>query len=424
MKKRLLSVLLICSSCLASQQILASTDNNESENFNLTSSKETLQPETNNLTSFSVNDLSTDISKNENQEKEADSDKDPVTYEDVKRIITEVLPTFSGYMQTGYAWQDKNAGNSSSFQVKRMRLYIDKKISNYFDFRAQFEVFSGSTDSQYKKRVMTILDAYINAHINKGFNFRLGQYYLPLGYENYRLSPKVLETVDFSSINGRMVCRNAISTPNLLDYGRDIGIMMYGDLFHNKEKGFDYLSYVLSVTNGNLPTLNDDNKSKDLIARVEVRPIKNLSFLASYNWGEYRGLGETPAVTKNYLKMDRIIVGAWYFDPNGLNLRSEYGHIESKEANVKEDGFYAMAAYKVDKFLPVVRWDMYRDRKNEYAASNRDALLFGCTYYVEKNLKFQAAYTYSMYTKKVKDKTLGTRSNNGNGVQLMCLISF
>lgn len=26
--------------------------------------------------------------------------------------------------------------------------------------------------------------------------------------------------------------------------------------------------------------------------------------------------------------MNRVIAGAWYFDPNGLDLRAEYGHIK------------------------------------------------------------------------------------------------
>ena len=41
--------------------------------------------------------------------------------------------------------------------------------------------------------------------------------------------------------------------------------------------------------------------------------------------------------------MNRVIVGAWYNDPKGLDLRAEYGHIGSSKDGrdiIKEDGFY------------------------------------------------------------------------------------
>ena len=53
--------------------------------------------------------------------------------------LLSILPKFSGYIQTGYNWGDKNGDNRSSFQLKRMRLIIDKKVSKTFDFRAQLE---------------------------------------------------------------------------------------------------------------------------------------------------------------------------------------------------------------------------------------------------------------------------------------------
>lgn len=357
-------------------------------------------------------------------ETEATKDVDQSTDDIVKRVLAE-MPKISGYLQTGYNWGDENGDNRSSFQMKRMRLFIDKKISPMFDVRAQFEVFSGSTDgTPYKKKVMTVMDAFITAHVHKSLHFRAGQFYLPLGFENYDISPATLEVIDFSNINLRMVCRNAVNTPGLIDYGRDIGILAYGDLFENKEKGFNYLTYDVSFTNGYLPTLTDDNKSKDFVGRLTFRPIKNLRIMGSYNWGEYQRLGDAAAgtETEKYLPMNRFIAGAWYFDPNGLTLRSEYGYIKSSEAKVKEQGLYVLAGYKVDKFLPVVRWDMYRDKENKTSANNRDALLAGCTYEVHKNFKFQLNYVHSIYTSDVKDA--GVKDGSGNSIYIMCMAKF
>lgn len=418
MKKYIFTIIVFCTIFSTKQPLWAMP---KDDNKTAQSDTKPIITNQNQKNNFGYKDLESQTPKTNDIPK----DTRLLTADDVKDIIFEVLPKFSGYLQAGYSWTDKNGGNISTFQMKRMRLFLDKKISDHFDVRAQFEVFSGSTDSEYKKKVMTIMDAYINAHVNKAIHFRLGQYFLPLGFENYDLSPKTLETIDFSNINYRMVCRNAVSTPNLIDYGRDIGIMMYGDLFENSNKKFSYISYNLSVTNGNLPTLNDNNRSKDLIGRIMIRPIEKLRIIGSYNWGEYQSLRDDLNVeNKNYLSMHRIIAGAWYYDPNGLSLRTEYGHIESKKAQVREDGLYVLAAYKVGKFLPVARWDMYRDHKNEYSPNNRDAILVGCTYQIIKDIKIQTAYTHSIYTNKAKDTVLGSRTKNGNGIQIMCMASF
>ena len=148
--------------------------------------------------------------KTEDGEAAAKSEPVSANEEELLNKILSKLPKVSGYIQTGYNYGDKNGDNRSSFQLKRMRVLLDKKISNTFDFRAQFECFSGSTDGgAYKKKVITVMDAFVSAHINKAINFRAGQYYLPLGFENYDISPATLETVDFSNICYRMVCRNA-----------------------------------------------------------------------------------------------------------------------------------------------------------------------------------------------------------------------
>jgi len=330
--------------------------------------------------------------------------------------LLNAMPKISGYIQTGYNWGDENGDNRSSFQMKRMRLFIDKKLSDIFDVRAQFEVFSGSTDgAPYNKKVMTIMDMFVGAHVSKGLNFRLGQYYLPLGFENYDISPSTLETVDFSNICYRMVCRNAISTPNLIDYGRDVGLMAYGDLLG------DVVSYNLSVSNGHLPTLNDNNRSKDLVGRLTIRPVKNLRIMGSYNWGEYKGLNRD-GEARDYLPMNRIVAGVWYNDPSGLVLRSEYGNIRSERANVNEDGLYVLAGYRAGKWLPVVRWDMYRDKASTSSAVNRDNFLAGCTYEVHKDIKLQLNYIYSVYPDAVKKADV--RTGAGNSIQVMCLLKF
>ncbi|MEG2599757.1 MAG: porin [Muribaculaceae bacterium] len=341
----------------------------------------------------------------------------------VNKVLAR-LPKVSGYVQAGYNWQDANMGSeASTFQIKRMRLFLSGKISSVFDYKAQFECFSSSKDSK-NKSLITVMDIFVDAHVNQALNFRMGQFYLPIGFENYDISPATLETIDFSNICYRIVCRNPITNKSYIDYGRDLGVMAYGDLFRNDKKGFNYLSYNLSFTNGSLPNLGDANKSKDFVGRLTFRPIKDLRIMGSYNYGKYNGVdveaAEKPTVDN--IEMNRFAIGAWYNSPKGLILRAEYGHLQSNRGGFKEDGFYALAAYKIGKFLPVVRFDMYRDQIDKANVQNTNKYLVGLTYQAHKQVKFQANYIHTTYPGTVIDA--GNRKGSGNQIQIMCLASF
>jgi len=337
------------------------------------------------------------------------------------------LPKISGYLQTGWNYTDQGKG-SSSFQAKRLRLLMDGKVIDNVTFRLQIEAFNGIAGSRNGngQKNIQVMDAFATAKISDAVKIRAGQYYLPLGFENYDCSPSSLETIDFSNICYRMVCRNPISY-NLVDYGRDLGVMVFGELFPNAEKGFHYLHYDLSLSNGNMPMKDDNNKSKDVIGALTFHPTKLISIKGTYNYGEYAaenlpgGTSAAPAGTK-YKSMNRFMLGAWYNDPMGLDLRAEYGHMQAGSA-VKEDGAYVLAAYHVGDWLPVVRYDMYRDNVNKTTLNNYDRVLLGVSYCIFKNLKLQANYGYSIYTTAAK-----VASNNGHRgssqVQLMAMYKF
>ena len=328
-------------------------------------------------------------------------------------------PKIHGYLQTGYNYGSENGDNRSSFRVNRFRLFIDKEINKVFDFRIQMELFSGSVDAtSYKKKVATVMDAYFSAKLSKGVNFRVGQFYTPMGFENYDISPATLEVTYFSDICYRMACRNPLNA-NFVDYGRDQGIMLYGDLFTNEDKGFNYLSYNLAITNGYLPTLLDDNLSKDIYARFTFRPIKDLRVTASYSWGESKH------ITDEYVPMSRFILGAWYQAPSGLGLRAEYGSMKGTLGNnniVDEKGFYALASYKMGKFLPVIKYEMFKDNNLPKSPLNKDSALLGVTYHFNDSVKLQANYAQYFYHKDVYSS--GAKEGSGNGINLVFLVKF
>ena len=197
------------------------------------------------------------------------------------------LPKVSGYLQTGWNYTSNDKSSSSSFQAKRLRLLLDGKVAEKVDFRLQIEAFngiSGSTNGNGQKNIQ-VMDAFATWKIMPEFKVRVGQFFTPLGYENYDISPATLETVDFSNIVYRIACRNPYEY-NLVDYGRDLGIMFMGDVF-DSGKGFSYLHYDVAITNGSIPSKDDSNKSKDIYVSLTVRPVKYFNVKGTFNWGEY-----------------------------------------------------------------------------------------------------------------------------------------
>ena len=346
----------------------------------------------------------------------------------VEKIVAN-MPKISGYLQTGWNYTSDKNKSTSSFQAKRLRLIMDGKVGEKVAFRLQIEAFNGIAGSKNGngQKNIQVMDAFATYTVSPAFKVRAGQFYTPLGYENYDISPATLETVDFSNIVYRIACRNPYEY-NLVDYGRDLGVMFMGDL-GDSGKGFKYFHYDVALTNGSIPCKDDSNNSKDLYVSATIRPFKNFNIKGTFNWGEYSSqalAGGTGAVaptgTNKYNPMTRCVVGAWYNDPNGLDVRGEYGFMNSKVNGnkvVDENGAYALVGYHAGKFLPIVRWDMYKDKIDETKAGNNyNRILVGLTYQPISNVKVQLNYGHFMYD---EDKT-GLKSSEQ--VQLMGLFKF
>ena len=344
----------------------------------------------------------------------AEPEANPAPQSKVSELLAK-MPKVSGYLQTGLNWNKKEGGkSSSSFEAKRLRLMVDGNVAKNLTFRLQIEAFNNTQSKAVNgQRNLQVMDAFATWAVKPSFKIRAGQFYTPMGFENYDISPATLETVNFSDICYLMECRNAINQ-DYTDYGRDLGIMVFGDVLPSEE-GFNYLSYNVALTNGAEQMKNDDNASKDIIVAITGRPVKHLMIKGSYNWGEYG---------PSYQPMTRFIVGAWYNNPTGLDLRAEYGMLSAKNGGadiVKEKGAYVLAGWHAGKWLPVVRWDMYKDDVNKASANNYNAILAGVSYEVTKSFKLQANYIHKMYSDDAK-AALGYDSMNQ--VFLMSIFKF
>lgn len=233
--------------------------------------------------------------------------------------IAARLPRISGYVQTGYEWSE----TSSTFFIKRVRLNLAGDIAEKLDYRVQIE-FCGPK----------IVDAYIRYRPFEQLNFQLGEYKLPFSIENTDYVPLKYEFIEYPLSLRRLMGFNDVC--GLSATGRDMGAMLYGGFFNRK--GYSVLGYNFGVFNGEGLNVKDKNKSKDLVARLTLRPVRGLQIAGSYYWGEYGS---------DYLKRVRYGAGACY-DEGPLVVRAEWicgttglpagGELDS-------DGWYAVGGW-------------------------------------------------------------------------------
>ena len=179
--------------------------------------------------------------------------------------IAARLPRISGYVQTGYEWSE----TSSTFFIKRVRLNLAGDIAEKLDYRVQIE-FCGPK----------IVDAYIRYRPFEQLNFQLGEYKLPFSIENTDYVPLKYEFIEYPLSLRRLMGFNDVC--GLSATGRDMGAMLYGGFFNRK--GYSVLGYNFGVFNGEGLNVKDKNKSKDLVARLTLRPVRGLQIAGSYYW--------------------------------------------------------------------------------------------------------------------------------------------
>ena len=191
--------------------------------------------------------------------------------------VLAALPEISGYVQTGYEWSDR----SSTFFIKRVRLNLAGAIAPKLDYRVQIEFASPK-----------IVDAYLCYKPFDELNVQLGEYKLPFSIENTDYVPLRYEFVEYPLSLCKLMGFSDLC--GLSATGRDLGAQLFGGFF--KRDGYSILNYNFGVFNGEGLNVKDKNKSKDIVARLTVKPVAGLQFAGSYYWGEY---GE------DYLKRSR-----------------------------------------------------------------------------------------------------------------------
>lgn len=300
------------------------------------------------------------------------------------------ISRISGYVQAGYEWSDE----SSSFFIKRVRLDLRGDIARKLDYRVQLEFASSPK----------IVDAYLHYKPFRQLNFKLGEYKIPFTIENTDYVPLKFELIEYplalqrlmgfaEPIGGRMVGGVMQGGETLKDTGRDMGLTLHGSFFPCGERAL--LSYDVGVFNGAGINLRDNNRSKDVVARLTLRPVRGLTLSGSWYGGEYGA---------DCLERQRVSAGVCYDRGRGV-VRGEWiggrtGYAATEEyaaGTFDSSGWYVLGGVRLTPTLmPVVRYDtLLPDTAS--ADSRQTNWTAGILWHPVRPLRCQLNYTYEHY---------------------------
>ena len=325
-----------------------------------------------------------------------------INAQEKKKLIGDYL-SISGWMNIQYDYSRQLQNDNitldeiNTFNVRRARLDFKGNITKNLEFRVQGDL-AGTPK---------LVDGFVKIKLQKYFNIQVGQFKIPFTFENPQ-SPLTLEGVEYAQVIDKLSGYNDISGVTTYSGGRDVGVMIYGDLFKFERDGKEIpiVTYKLGVFNGNgmnnKEKVSSDKKSslntlKDIAGSIEVCPgVKGLMLAASYYGGNYYLNSDERNANR-----DRFTVGGKY--ENGrLTVRSEYiiGTTEMAKSGeiytLDSDGFYVSAGYwfnmKEQRIRPVARYDFFRqDIHNQLA--NSTYYMVGIDWWPYKNLRLLVNYT-------------------------------
>ncbi len=356
-----------------------------------------------------------------------------INAQEKKKLIGDYL-SISGWMNIQYDYERQLQNDNltltelNTFNVRRARLDVKGNINPYLEFRLQGD-FAVSPK---------MVDGFVKVKLAKYFNIQAGQFKIPFTFENPQ-SPLTLEGIEYAQVISKLSGYSDVCHVATYSGGRDVGLMLYGDLFNFEREGKEIpiLTYKLGVFNGNGMNKKDANLGKDIAGSIEICPgVKGLKLAASYYNGDYLldnefKINDTLTINHkdNFANRDRLTFGGKY-ENDRLTIRSEYIYGKTDMANeegiylLESDGFYVSAGYwfdikckksgNVQRIRPVARYDFFREDMTEIN-TNSTYYMVGIDWWPYKNLRLLVNYT-------LKDKV--ANENFGHLLQAQLSVKF
>ena len=273
------------------------------------------------------------------------------TADKVMNTLKERL-TVEGYSQLAYTYDDTEGAKANTFEVKRAILMLRGKVTDRWSVYFSYNFANTSR----------ILEVYTEYKFMPELSVRLGEFKTMFTFEN-PMSPCNTELINVYSQATNYLTGYDSSDPLYGgNAGRDIGLMVYGDLF---DKLFNYK---LAVMN-DLVTLTLLKGTGHAVGTSAINPDIQ--------------------VGDNYTR-NRWSAGAMLkFRP--VDIRTEYLH--GKDGNVRSDGYYAVASVHVCPKIDVIAAVDYFNRHKALKDWQANYVI-GAQWWFYPKCRLQLQYTY------------------------------
>lgn len=322
-------------------------------------------------------------------------------------VAQDVTLNVGGMLLTRYRYT-ANETPSNTFGIRTARLQFSGRVLDEFAYNLQFKM-DGTPNSINGPRV---LEASVEWQKYKAFRVKAGQIKRAFAFETH-MSPidqgfylQGMAIYKLAGYNDRVGEQSST--------GRDLGIMVQGDLFEYDDRSI--LHYMAGIYNGQGINVADLNNSKDIMGGFWVSPVQDMRIGVSGWRGRYgrKYEGAYAEVDRNrYAISFDYTPGDWtvrseYVHSNGFAFKNPYGgnlDIDT-ELGDKADAWYAlMIAPLVPETLHAkLRYDVYRD--NGAWDRTYTAYDFGLDFHVTSHLIFSAFGSY------VNDRRLSAGRHN------------
>lgn len=307
---------------------------------------------------------------------------------------------FSGYIQAGYdyLWNEEGT-QTSTFHLRRARMSL------------QGDIYKGARGAKASYRLqidlckeLPIMDLWVKYQPVNQFGIQAGQFKVPISIENTDYNAIQLEFITYAQPVQRLVRMSSSDMQGVNSSGRDTGVQLYGGFI--KRDGYSIINYEVGVFNGTGINAKDNNKSKDVAARLTIQPMKDLKIAAYYMGGEtnatsligkYPGMvAEVSNVNTSYLDYNRYGGGVDY-ENKYIFARAEY--LGGQTGDYLSSGLYAQVGYKfLEKCTVGVRYSYFDENINgDSPTPVQTNYSVALSYFPWKNLRLQAEYTRQNY---------------------------
>ncbi len=269
-------------------------------------------------------------------------------------------------------WGKQTISNpaNGTFLMRRMELKVSGKILNEnIEFVAMIDPVSKSVlvdDAGNKNQIINITqDLFFVFSLSDYAKLKVGQFLYPLTREG-------LASTEFLRFTERSLVGSIVGDK------RDIGLEVSGSL--------KFVQYSVAILNGSGPNALDNNKHKDVAARVVFKPVNGLEIGGS----TYLGTASVQGTNEKR----RRYAAEFAFSSDRWGILCEYASVT--DGSLKAQGYYGAFYYEIfpelEASLRYQNWD-----PNTNSSSDMLSIFsFGTGYYLfNRHLKFLLDYNLS-----------------------------